>query len=409
MARQTTDSKQAAIEIVRRLRQHGHVALLAGGCVRDMLLGRTPSDYDVATDAVPDRVVEYFRTTRKVGAQFGVVLVRMHRVWVEVATFRADHEYADGRHPTAVTFSSPTEDAKRRDFTINGMFYDPIEDRVIDYVDGQEDLRAGIIRTIGRPEQRFAEDHLRQIRAVRFAARLGYAIEPDTLAAIRTHAADLTTVSAERVREELARILGDSSRAAGFRLLRDTNLLAYVWPEAEWTPDRIRLSEELLARIPDRAGFPLSLACILIHWPSGHVDRICRALTCSNDVRKQVVWLVTNYTALTEQPDMSLADLKLLMQNRGFADLLTLCRAWLDVTGQDTSVYDRLVERSRRIPFDEIAPPPLLDGQDLIDMGQAPGPTFKRVLDAVYRAQLNREIVGRDEAIALAKTLLATS
>ncbi|MBN1344629.1 MAG: CCA tRNA nucleotidyltransferase [Phycisphaerae bacterium] len=405
MPRRHAEFRQAAIDIIRRLRDNGHVALLAGGCVRDMLLGLDPKDYDVATDAVPQRVVELFQRTRQVGAQFGVVLVKERRIWVEVATFRSDHSYEDGRHPVSVTFSDPESDAARRDFTINGMFLDPLAEEVIDYVGGQRDLRAGIIRTIGPAPQRFAEDHLRLIRAVRFAGRFEYTIEPETREAIREHAAMITRVSAERIREELEKILKDAHRAAAVRLLADVGLLDHLWPGSEWTGERIDLSAAMLEKLPKRTGFVLPLACLLIHWPRQEVNSVCRELTCSNDVRKRVVWLVERIEALTDAQALGLADLKLLMQSPDFGNLETLTGAWLEATGRSTEAYRRIVERASEVSRDEIAPEPLIDGDDLIAMGLSPGPLFSTVLDRVYRAQLEGGVTTKAEATAMAKGL----
>lgn len=403
MSRAKRNPRLAAIDIIRRLRNNGHRALLAGGCVRDMLLGLEPDDYDVATDAVPERVVELFPRTRKVGAQFGVVLVRQQGVWIEVATFRSDDRYEDGRHPVGVTFGEPVADAERRDFTINGMFYDPIEDAVIDYVGGQDDLRAGLIRTIGSPEARFAEDHLRLIRAVRFSARFEYPIEAETKQAIAKHATDLQTISAERVREELEKILKDHHRARALRLMAEVGLLNHLWPGAEWTDERIALSVALLDALPKRVSLPLAMACLLIHWPRDAVNRICRDMTCSNDIRKSVTWLVEHRNTLANPESLSLADLKLLMQHARFADLLRLTKVWLVANGQPLDPYHQVAERVAAIPADQVAPPPLIDGEDLIAMGLSPGPMFKAVLDRVYRAQLEGEITTREQARDLAR------
>ena len=215
------DARAAALDIIATLRSAGHIALLAGGCVRDLLLNRTPKDYDVVTDATPRRVKELFPRARQVGAKFGVMLVRRYRHDVEVATFRADGTYSDGRHPDQVTFGTEQEDAARRDFTVNGMFCDPAEERIIDHVGGREDLEAGVIRTIGVPAERFAEDHLRMLRAVRFASTLGFELAPETLAAIRQHAPKLELISAERIWQELVQILVGSARARGWTLLLD--------------------------------------------------------------------------------------------------------------------------------------------------------------------------------------------
>ena len=291
----------------------------------------------------------------------------------------------------------------RRDFTINGMFYDPLADQVIDYVDGRSDLASGVIRTIGPPDQRFAEDHLRLVRAVRFAARFEYTIHPETYDAIRKHAPSITRVSAERIREELEKIMVDRHRARALDNLSAVGLLDHLWPDSEWTAQRVTLSASLLGRLPDRVGFGLSLACLLIHWSVKEVNRICRDLTCSNGLRRRVAWLVEHADALTDPDALGLADLKLLMQRPAFGDLLTLTRARLEASDRPLTAYERVLERVGAIPPDEVAPPPLIDGQALIEMGLSPGPIFKRVLDRVYRAQLEGEVTSKDEAAALAR------
>ncbi|MGA0111796.1 MAG: CCA tRNA nucleotidyltransferase, partial [Chthoniobacterales bacterium] len=227
------DLPSAATDIARRLQQAGHTAYFAGGCVRDELLGLDPHDYDIATSAKPDEVQKLFPHTQAVGAHFGVILVMEHGRAFEVATFRSDHEYIDGRRPEMVTFSTPEEDAARRDFTINGMFHDPVAGRFIDFVGGREDLKSKLLRAIGDPAARFREDKLRLLRAVRFAARFGYEIDPATWDALRAHAADIHAVSAERIREELVKILAHPSRVRGFDLLDQSGLLKEILPEIE--------------------------------------------------------------------------------------------------------------------------------------------------------------------------------
>jgi poly(A) polymerase len=223
-------NKQAAIEVIRRLQANGFQALLAGGCVRDMLLGRPPKDYDVATDARPDTVVRLFQRTLKVGAKFGVVIVLLHGRQVEVATFRCDTTYSDGRHPDQVVFADAEHDASRRDFTINGMFYDPVNERVIDYVEGRRDLDRRIIRTIGNADERFGEDYLRLLRAIRFATQLSFAIEPETFAAIQRNAPAITRISGERIATELEAILAHPNRALGVSRLFESGLADAIFP-----------------------------------------------------------------------------------------------------------------------------------------------------------------------------------
>ena len=250
-----TDAREGALAVVRALREAGHVAYFAGGCVRDQIMGNAPSDYDVATDAPPDRVSELFPKARLVGQAFGVVMVRKHRAWIEVATFRKDIGIADHRHPEHVEFTDAEHDAQRRDFTINGLFYDPVDDAVIDYVGGRADIESGRIRAIGDPEQRFAEDYLRMLRAVRFAARFGFAIEPATADAVRQHAGHLAAISRERVHDEVAAMLANPNREAAMRLLADLSLDAPALNEP-----RVDRELTLLGSLPRDADVPMGSA-----------------------------------------------------------------------------------------------------------------------------------------------------
>lgn len=393
--------------IVRRLASCGHVAYLAGGCVRDRLLGREPKDFDVATDATPDRIVELFRHTRKVGMQFGVVLVKQGRAWVEVATFRSDVSYSDGRHPDAVVFGSAEEDAKRRDFTVNGMFYDPREGRVVDCVGGQADLDARLLRAIGEPARRFQEDHLRMLRAVRLAAELGFTIDTDTYDAVLEHAELISRVSSERIREELSKLLAVPGRGEGLRRLWATGLLPHLWDGSAWSVERAEASAALLDRLPETASFELALAGMLIPFARTELRRICRALTCSNAVIRKVVWLRDGLERLRDERALELAELKQLMAGPAFDDLIALWRARRAGYGQSAAPCDELVSRARGIPPEQVRPPPLITGDDLIEQGYAPGPAFSRVLRRVYTEQLNDRLKDRASALALAERLLA--
>ncbi len=397
---------EPAVEIVRRLQDAGHEALLAGGCVRDLLLGLSPKDYDVATDAPPARICRLFRRTRRVGVQFGVVLVRKRGCWIEVATFRSDGRYSDGRHPDEIRFSDAPHDARRRDFTINGMFLDPLAAELIDYVGGRADLRAGLVRAIGDPQARLAEDHLRLLRAVRFAARLRFAIEPATLAAIQSHAADLRSVAAERIREELERILAHATRRRGIELLRATNLLPYLWNRAKWNANHLDRAEAELDALPPDCSFELSLAVLLADRSGDQVARICRELTCSNEQRQCVVWLIEHQHDLRDPATPSLAQLKRLMSVPAFDDL----RVWAEVRYRNLPDAARrratLARRIEAIDPEHVCPAPLVDGNDLTACGVPPGPIYSRVLDALYTAQLNEEIHTREEALALLRRLL---
>ncbi len=408
MSRECGNAWDAALHTIEKLRARGHVALLAGGCVRDRLLDREPKDYDVVTDATPQRVKTIFPRAKQVGAKFGVMLVRKFGHEIEVATFRSDGPYSDGRHPDAVTFGSDIEDARRRDFTINGLFLDPSDDRVIDYVDGRADIEAGIVRTIGDPDRRFREDHLRMLRAVRFAARFGFEVERETLESIKRHAEHLSSISAERVWIELEMILTDPSRISGWSLLFETGLhhhLASGWlPQ----PDEDPVIKARLAALPPRPiSAALALAVTLPDREREQVTRICRSLRLSNRLSNAVAWLVASLPRVRAPDSLDLADVKLLMSKEPWEDLLDLLR--VDTAGRETGpeVCEQIRDRIGSIPPEAVAPPPLLSGDDLNSLGLQPGPRTGQVLDAVYRAQLNLRINNREDAIRLARTLIA--
>lgn len=401
------DACEAALQIIKSLRAEGHTALLAGGCVRDRLLSRTPKDYDVVTNATPDRVRTLFPRSRQVGAKFGVMLVRRYGHEIEVATFRADGPYSDGRHPDAITFGTEVEDARRRDFTINGLFFDPVDERVIDHIDGRADLEAGIIRTIGDPARRFAEDHLRMLRAVRFAARLGFQIHPDTHAAIRRLARRLASISAERVWMELAMLLTDPARARGWSLLVETGLREHLtpsWPRDDKDDEVARA--RLAALPPHHIHESLAMSAALCGRAPKEAAGVCRSLRLSNQAGGTVVWLIRSLRALHAEDSLELADLKLLMAEPAWADLLELLRADLAAVGCSPEVYERVRRRADAVAAENVAPPPLLTGDDLCNMGMSPGPRLGETLRAIRRAQLNEQISTRDDAAALARELL---
>jgi poly(A) polymerase len=414
MSKRARELRASAEQIVSTLRGSGHVAYMAGGCVRDMLLGRSPKDYDVACDASPDRIGEIFPRCRAVGAKFGVMLVRSRGHWIETATFRTDMDYQDGRRPTAVTFSSPQEDAQRRDFTINGMFYDPTERRVIDFVDGRKDLEERVIRAIGDPDRRFGEDRLRIMRAVRFAASLEFEIDGATTEAIRSHAAHLGQISAERLREELLGILVDAHRSRGVRLLWELGILSQVIPESAGRDDETARAFALLDRFSSRCSERLGLGVLLASLTArkerpdalAEVETICRRLTCSNELRRSVLWLVEHHDALTEPSCVSLGSLRLLMRRREFADLRRLHEAIAQAGGAEFESRPDWKQLIERVDLDNIAPPPLITGEDLISLGVHKGPAYKQTLDEVYLAQLDETLTSRDEAIALAKRII---
>ncbi len=439
-----TSAEQTARGIAARLHDAGYVAYLAGGCVRDRLLGRVPKDFDVATDAPASVVQQLFPKTIPVGIQFGVVLVVAGEHAVEVATFRSDCAYVDGRHPVSVRFSSAEEDAQRRDFTINGMFLDPTTDKLIDYVGGEDDLRAGLVRAIGDPEARLHEDRLRMLRAVRFAAQLGFTIADTTFAAIQSGAASITDMAWERIGDEVVRMLCDGragSARVAFELLDRSGLLVHVLPEVaalkgvEQSPDyhpegdvfvhTLGLLEQL-----EQPSETLALAALLhdIAKPRcfqrrahritfyGHSEigadmavDICQRLRRSRDTWERVHFLVHQHLRPMHAKEMRLSTLKRFLASDGIDELLALAR--LDALGsnRDLSHHDYCVERLTELRAQGISPPPLLRGHDLIALGFAPGPKFKRILDAVVDAQLEGVLKDRDQAVAWVREHFAPS
>ncbi len=303
-------NRDAAYKVVLRLHKEGYTALLAGGCVRDRLLERPAKDYDVVTDAIPEEVTKLFRRTLQIGAQFGVVMVLTDGQQVEVATFRTEGGYQDGRHPTHVEFASATEDASRRDFTVNGMFYDPITKEVLDFVNGRRDLEKRILRTIGDSDERFGEDYLRLLRAVRFAVKLEFTIEPATWAAIGKHAPKIISVSAERIAAELEQILSHPNRAEGVKLLIDSGLAPAIF--ASFTGEPADFGKTVLGHLPQAVDFPLALAAFWAGFNTKSAMKACKKLRLSNDWLKHVRFLLEKRGVLLDA-DMPISKLKLLM------------------------------------------------------------------------------------------------
>ena len=399
---------EAALSVLTTLRDGGHTALFAGGCVRDRLLGRIPKDYDIATDATPDRVLALFPRGRSVGAQFGVILVRSFGHDIEVATFRSDGNYSDGRRPDAVTFGSAEQDALRRDFTINGLFLDPLEDRVIDYVLGQDDLKSQVIRTIGDPMLRFGEDHLRMLRAVRFASILSFAIAERTLAAIQSLAPRLTAISPERIWMELDDMLSSPTRAESWRLLVRTGLCDHLVQDWKPTAKDHELVIRRISHLPhEPRDATVALGALLLDESDATAAQIAGALRLSNRQHDALVWIVRSVPRLYNHEGLELADLKLLMADPGWLYAVELFKADLLARGAALTTYAGLVERAGRIPPDSITPPPLLTGADLIARGVQPGRPFGDIIKQVYRAQLNDVIALREEALALADELVS--
>ncbi|PYV51055.1 MAG: phosphohydrolase [Acidobacteria bacterium] len=455
-------SKGFAISVVRTLRDKGHQAYLVGGCVRDLLLKREPADYDISTEATPNEVMRIFPETYAVGAQFGVVLVPLpeseraaiaaaegqeagrpleeraisghqHKFCIEVATFRSDVGYSDGRHPDEVRFSrDPKQDVQRRDFTINGLLLDPLTDQVLDFVGGQKDLETKTIRAIGDPQLRFAEDKLRMLRAVRFAARFEYTIEPATFAAIRALAAQIHQVSRERVRDELTRMLVEGHARQAFELLDETGLLREVLPEIfsmkgieqppEFHPEgdvfvhTLLLLENLprpcpitlawgallhdvgkpptFRRAPDRIRFDE-------HAKVGTkmAEAICQRLRFSNEEIKQILSLVENHMRFGDVERMKPSTFKRFIRLPRFDEHLELHRLDCEGSHRSLRLYDFTREKRAEMPASAIHPEPLLSGNDLIAAGYAPGPVFKEILTAVEDAQLEGGVQSKKQAM----------
>jgi poly(A) polymerase len=390
-------NRQAAVEIIQRLQQHGFQALLAGGCVRDMLLGRPAKDYDVATNAQPADVMRLFPRTLKVGAKFGVVIVLSRNHQVEVATFRSEAGYEDGRHPTEVRFTTPAEDAGRRDFTINGMFYDPLTEQVIDYVEGQADLARRVIRTIGNPEERFGEDYLRMLRAVRFSTRLGFAIEPETYAAIGRNAPKITRISGERIAAELEGILVHPNRARGAAMLIETGLARTIFPGFD--DERAAEAVAVLKRLRKTVGFPLALAAFFSGGASQFAMERCELLKLSNKHVRHMEFLLTHRGELIEA-EMSLAQLKRFLAESHFWDLYELERAIqkTQASRQGLNRLARLRRRIRDLGDIDVKPKPLLNGHDLMRLGAAPGPGLGQLSEELYTAQLEGDVTTPEQA-----------
>lgn len=426
-------ARDKAVSIISRLREKGYQGYLAGGCVRDHLLGKPPQDYDIATDARPETVQEIFPRTLAVGTQFGVILVIIDGEPFEVATFRHDGPYLDGRRPSHVRFASLQEDILRRDFTINGMMYDPVADRVIDLVGGRDDLSRRVVRAIGDPQARFREDRLRMVRAVRFAAGLGFAIEAETLRAIAEQAAGITQISWERIGEEVTRILTEGGAKKGFELLDATGLLRAIFPEieamkgVEQTPDFHPEGDVfthtllMLGHLTPYPSESLAYGCLLhdIAKPVcvkreagrvtfyGHSEKgaeiaveILKRLKRSRAVWERAAYLVKSHLRHTQAPKMRLSTLKRFLGEEGIEELLELVRIDALSANGDLQYYDFCRRKMAELKAEQIHPEPLLRGRELIEMGFTPGPLFQKILHQVEEAQLEGELRTKEQAMA---------
>ena len=437
--------KQTAIEIVKTLQKHGYKAFFAGGCVRDMIMGKVSIDYDIATSALPQDIINLFGKTIPVGVQFGVVIVVKDGHNFEVATFRTEGSYSDGRHPDYVAFSTPEDDVKRRDFTINGLLYDPVKNEILDYVGGQEDISKGIIRTIGNPAERFTEDKLRMIRAARFACRFNFPIHEDTRRAIIQLAQNIHVVSAERIREELEKILTGTNPHIGIKLLDELCLLEEILPEVS-SMKGVRQPENFhpegdvfvhtllclskLAPVPEqgmeRPSWTFAMGILLhdigktitfeesdrirfnLHEKVGAdmTAKICDRLKTSNAEKDRIVWLVLKHLYFKDAQKMRLSKLKRLFAEEGYPALAELRE--IDAFGRsgDLSDYHYCQEMFSKLSHEEVKPKPLITGHDLIDMGLKPGPVFKDILTKIEDEQLEGNLNTKEAAIEKVKTLI---
>jgi len=435
------DARQNAVSLARRLKAAGYVAYFAGGCVRDRLRGKEPKDFDIATSATPAQVTRLFPGSNEVGAHFGVVIAKERGTAVEIATFRTDGSYKDGRRPETVTYSTPEEDAQRRDFTINGLFEDPESGEVIDFVGGQADLAAGVLRAIGNPADRFAEDSLRLLRAVRFATTLGFDIEAATWTAMKEHAEGLLRISPERIRDEFSRIIVLPARSRGLALLVDSGLIQHFMPEVlpmigceqppEWHPEgdvyaHTRIMLEMLA---DDAPLELCLAVLLhdIAKPptqtfdeaagrirfNGHdalgatmAEEILRRLRYPNHVIEEVAFIVSRHMQFMNVQQMRTSKLKRFMAAPTFPLELDLHRVDCASSNGFTDNLEYLIAKREEFAAEPLIPKPLVSGHDLMAMGIEPGPRFKDILEAVQTEQLEGRLTDRAEALAWVSRLL---
>lgn len=405
-------ARDFARDVVRQLRAAGFEAVWAGGCVRDQLLGRLPKDYDVATNATPDQIRVVFgrRKTLTIGAAFGVISVRgpSGAGQIEVATFRRDAQYSDGRHPDSVSFSTAEDDAQRRDFTVNGLFFDPVENRVIDYVGGQDDLRRRVVRAIRDPAERFEEDKLRMLRAVRFAATLEFELEARTLSAIQHQASALSIVSAERIAEELRRMLVHARRRRAVELLSQAGLLRVLLPEATDSGPSWQAMLEMLDVLSE-PSFSVALAVLLRGVrasAAGDLDMegVCRGWRLSNDEREGVGLCWEHESTLRQAPEVPWPRLQRVLILPRIEELLAYTKAVARVLdGQESAV--EFCRQKVSLPANELNPLPLLTGDDLLRRGVPRGPDYRRLLTEVRDAQLLGTVTTKEQALELALRL----
>lgn len=396
-------SKQAAIQIIRKLRKSGFEALLAGGCVRDMLCGNKPKDYDVVTSAKPAEVCRLFRRTIKVGAKFGVIIVLVDSHQVEVATFRAETGYSDGRRPDKVSFTSAKEDALRRDFTINGMFYDPLKKEVIDYVGGRGDLKKKTIRTIGKPAERFSEDYLRMLRAVRFSAQLDFKVEKNTLNAVKRYSANIVKISGERIAMELESLLAAFERKKGVKLLIETGLAKKIFPVFK-SKSKTQFAGKVFEFLPKQITFELAIAAFFAGCDTNSVMKNLEILKLSRNQLKYIKFLLEKRDYLLG--DLSLAQLKMIISEPYFEDLYLLQKAIQKAEGKSLLALSAVRKRAKALAGKELRPKPLLNGYEIIQLGAKPGPQVGIVSKGLYIEQLSERVVTKPKAVKWVKDWL---
>ncbi len=428
--------KQNAIEIVKTLQDKGFEAFFAGGCVRDMIMRRESADYDIATNALPRDIMNLFKKTFSVGAQYGVVVVVKDGHNFEVATFRTEKSYSDGRHPDYVSFSTAEEDVRRRDFTINGLLYDPVKKEMLDYVGGRDDIAAGIIRTIGDPVERLTEDKLRMIRAVRFACRFNFHIHEETRQAIINLAPQIHVVSAERIREELQKIITGPNPHLGIQLLDELCLLREILPEVSemkgvrqpenFHPEGDVFTHTLLCLSKmENPSWTLAMGVLLhdmgkprtfqeldrirfnLHEKVGAdiTAKICNRLKTSNADKERIIWLVLKHLCFKDAKKMRLNKLKRLFAHEAYKELEELCRIDALASSGDLSDYYFCREMFEKLSKEEVKPKPLITGHDLIAIGLTPGPAFKHILTKIEDEQLDGNITTKEEALKKAQEL----
>ena len=430
-----TEVFKASMHVIKLLNDAGHKAFYAGGSVRDFVLNKTPKDFDIATSALPDEVSRLFPKTIEVGKAFGVVIVIIEDFQFEVTTFRSEGNYRDGRHPEWIKFCTHQEDISRRDFTINGMLYDPINNNLIDLVGGKQDIQNRVVRSIGDPMKRFEEDKLRMMRAIRFSCQLEFSIDNKTLEAVKILSDKIIEVSRERIRDELKHILVSNKRSLGIKLLIDSGLMQYIIPEIcrmsgveqpqEFHPEGDVLVHTLIALdILKRPSFELAMGVMLhdVGKPNtseffdgrirfnGHeyvgeqiADKICRDLKFSREESDKIKFLVANHMKFKDVSNMRESTLRRFMSEQWFEDLTKLCYADVMASHKDLSPLEFIEKASEKFKQEDLMPKPLLRGQDLLDLGVSPGPVFKEILTKVEDLQLERKISEKDQAIKYVK------